>query len=126
MYKFKIKNAANGQYRVQFLYNSEPMVWSENYTTKVTAQNCITSLKVHAKTAVIVDTTIGETGSGYRFEIIKSTNGQYFTHFKASNGEIMVSSETYTAKVNAKNCAQSVKDNSAFAPTVDETVAKVA
>ena len=126
MYRFRIKDAANDQYRVQFLYNSEIMVWSENYVSKSSAQNCISSLKAHAPSAPIVDTTIGESGSGYRWEIVKATNGEYFTRFKASNGETMVRSETYTAKHNAKNCAESVSRNAQSAPVEDETAARVA
>ena len=126
MYKFKVKDAANGQYRVQLLYNSEPLVWSENYVAKASAQNCIASIKANAKTAPIVDLTLGESATGYRLEIVKSNNGEYFTRFKASNGETMVWSETYTAKHNAKNCAQSVKDNAADAPVYDESTSKAA
>lgn len=126
MYKFKIKPAAGGQYRVQFLYNAEIMVWSENYVSKSSAQNCIESLKANAPSAPIVDTTIGESRSGYRWEIVKATNGEYFTRFKASNGETMVHSETYTTKQNAKNCAESVSKNAKSAPVEDETASKVA
>lgn len=124
-YLFKILNSKNNQYRVQLLYNAEPLVWSENYTTKASAQNCIASVKTNAS-APIVDTTIGETATGARFEIVKSTNGQYFVRLKAQNGETLVWSETYTAKHNAKNCAQSVKDHSKDAPIVDESTSKAA
>lgn len=126
MYRFRIKDAANGQYRVQFTYNSEVMVWSENYASKASAQNCINSIKANAGSASIVDLTVGETGSGYRFEIVLTNNGEYFTRFKASNGETMVRSETYTTKHNAKNCAESVKKNAKDAVTVDETASKAA
>lgn len=126
MYRFRIKDAANGEYRVQFTYNSEVMVWSENYASKAGAQNCINSIKANAGTASIVDLTIGESGSGYRFEIVLANNGEYFTRFKASNGETMVRSETYTTKQNAKNCAESVKKNAKDAVTVDETTSKAA
>ncbi|WP_282045881.1 YegP family protein [Roseibium album] len=126
MYKFKIKPAAGGQFRVQFLYNSEILVWSENFTTKAAAKANIDSIKANAPSAAIVDLSIGETGSGYRWQIVKAVNGEYFTRFKASNGETMVRSETYTAKHNAKNCAQSVSANAAAAPVVDETTSYAA
>jgi len=126
MYRFRIKDAANGQYRVQFTYNSEVMVWSENYVSKAGAQNCIASLKANAGSATIVDLTLGETGTGYRFEIVLASNGQFFTRFKSPNGETMVRSETYTAKQNAKNCAESVSKNAKDATTVDETASKAA
>lgn len=121
MHKFKIKSGANGQYRVQFLYNSEIMVWSENYASKASAENCIDSIKKNAPDAAIVDLTADETGSGYRFEIEQAKNGEYFTRFKAANGETVVRSETYTTKRNAKNCAESVQKNGPGAPVEDET-----
>lgn len=119
MYKFKIVTAANGQYRVQFLYNSVIMFWSENYTTKANAQNCIVSIKANAPIAPIVDTTIGEEASGRRFEILKSTNGEYFGRLKGSNGETLVWTETYTQKHNAKSCAEALKAN-ALSATIED------
>ncbi|MEK1928208.1 MAG: YegP family protein [Pararhizobium sp.] len=62
-----------------------------------------------------------ETGSGYRFEIVESKNGEHFVRFKASNGETMVRSETYASKASAKNCIESVKKNGPDAPVEDET-----
>ena len=121
MHKFKILNAVNDQFRIQFLYNSEVMVWSENYTSKASAKNCVQSLKKNAPSASIVDLTKEETGSGYRFEIVESKDGEHFVRFKASNGETMVRSETYASKASAKNCIESVKKNGPDAPVEDET-----
>ena len=126
MYAFRIVDAANGQYRVRFTYNSEIMVWSENFTTKDAAKRNISSLKANAPGAPIVDLTIGESGSGYRWEVGKSSDGQYFTRFVASNGETMVRSERYTQKHNAKNCASSVSNNAGSARIIDETKAQAA
>ena len=55
MHKFKIVAAANDQFRVQFVYNAEVMVWSENYKSKSSAQNCIDSIKKNAPEAAVVD-----------------------------------------------------------------------
>jgi len=122
MHKFKILKAANDQFRIQFLYNSEIMVWSENYASKASAKNCIDSIKKNAPGATTVDLSKDETGSGYRFEIVESKDGEHFVRFKASNGETMVRSETYTSKASAKNCIESVKKNGPDAPVEDETV----
>ncbi|MGI2032884.1 YegP family protein [Rhizobium panacihumi] len=122
MHRFKIVKAANEQFRVQFVYNAEVMVWSENYASKASAKNCIESIKKNAPGAVTVDLTKDETGSGYRFEIVESKNGEHFVRFKAANGEAMVRSETYASKASAKNCIESVKKNAPDADTVDETV----
>ncbi len=122
MHRFKIVKAANEQFRVQFVYNAEVMVWSENYASKASAKNCIESIKKNAPAATTVDLTKDETGSGYRFEIVEAKNGEHFVRFKAANGESMVRSEGYASKASAKNCIESVKKNAPGADTVDETV----
>lgn len=121
MHKFKIVAAKDNQFRVQFVYNSEVMVWSENYASKASAKNCIESIKKNAPEAAVVDLTKEETGKGYRFEIAEAKNGETFVRFIAANGEPMVISETYKSKSSAKNCIDSVKKNSPGADTVDET-----
>jgi len=120
-YKFKIVDRKNDQFGVQFLYNAEIMVWSESYTSKSSAKNCIDSLNTHVAGAAVADTTKGETGSGYRFEIKASSDGQFYVIFVASNGETMVRSERYTSKASAQNCIDSCKKNMPGAEVVDET-----
>ena len=122
MHRFKIVKAANDQFRAQFVYNAEVMVWSENYASKASAKNCIESIKKNAPGAAVVDLTKDETGTGYRFEIVEAKNGEHFVRFKAANGEAMVRSELYASKASAKNCIESVKKNAPGAETVDETL----
>ena len=121
MHKFKIVAAKNDQFRVQFVYNAEVMVWSENYASKASAKNCIESIKKNSPGAAVVDLTKEETGKGYRFEIAEAKNGETFVRFVAAKGDPMVISETYKSKSSAKNCIESVKKNSPGAETVDET-----
>ncbi len=121
MHKFKILKTEKGEYRTQFVYNSEVMVWSENYASKASAKNCVESIKKNAPGAATVDLSKEESGSGYRFEIVESKDGQHFVRFKASNGETMVRSETYASKASAKNCIESLKKNGPDAPIEDET-----
>ena len=120
-HKFKIVSRKNDQYGVQFLYNSEIMVWSESYKGKSSATNCIESIKKNAPGSAVVDLTKDDKGSGYRFEIVESKNGQFFVRFVASNGETMVISETYTDKRNAMNCAVSVAKNAPAAAVEDDS-----
>ncbi|ENM5853497.1 YegP family protein [Vibrio mimicus] len=54
------------------------------------------------------------------YELKKSTNGQFYFVLKASNGQVIVTSETYTSKQNALNGINSVKEN-ANSKTVDLT-----
>jgi uncharacterized protein YegP (UPF0339 family) len=56
-----------------------------------------------------------------KFEIKKTSNGQYRFVLKAGNGEIIATSETYTSKASAKNGIDSVKENAPKAETVDLT-----
>jgi len=107
----------------RFMYNAEPIVWSEQLTTKASAQANAKSVKKNACIASIIDQTIGQTGTGYRFEIFKTTDSQYMVRFKAPNNETVVVSERYTAKHNALNAAKSVRDNSANAEIRDNTTA---
>jgi uncharacterized protein YegP (UPF0339 family) len=121
MHKFKILKNDKDQFRIQFVYNAEVMVWSENYASKASAKNCIESIKKNAPGAATVDLTKDETGTGYRFEIVESKNEEFFVRFKAANGETMVRSETYTSRASAKNCIESIKKNGPDAPVDDET-----
>lgn len=121
MHKYKIVAGKNDQFRVQFCYNAEIMVWSENYKSKSSATNCIESMKKNAPSAPVVDMSKGEDGKGYRFEIDKSKDGQFYVRFRASNNEIMVRSELYKSKSSAKNCIKSVMGRSVDAPVIDET-----
>lgn len=121
MHKFTIVTAKNGQPMVRFVYNSEIMVWSETYASKAGATNCIESIRKNAAGAALVDLTKGETGTGYRFELEKSKDGQTYVRFVASNGETMVRSETYAAKASAINCVTSIQQRAASAPIEDET-----
>ena len=119
-HKFKITAAKGGQFMAKFVYNSETMLWSENYASKASARNCIDSLKKHAPGATVVDQTKGESGKGYRFEIAASKDGQTFVRFVAANGEPMVRSETYKSKSSARNCIESLKKRAAEAAVEDE------
>ena len=125
-YYFQLKNTNGGQYMSRFMYNAEPIVWSEQLTTKANALRNAQSVKKNACIASIVDLTKGETGSGYRFEIFDTSDDQFMVRFVASNDEIVVVSERYTAKHNALNAAKSVRDNSATAEIRDNTVSAAA
>jgi len=47
-----------------------------------------------------------------KFEIKKRTNGEFQFNLKASNGEIILTSEGYTTKANCKKGIESVRKNS--------------
>lgn len=56
-----------------------------------------------------------------KFELYKSSNGEYRFRLKAGNGEIIATSEGYASKASAKNGIESVKTNAAGAPVDDQT-----
>lgn len=119
-HKFHIAGAANDQFKFDFSYNGEKIFWSENYKAKASARSAIESLKKHAPDAATADLSKDETGSGYRFEIVASKDGQHFVRFVASNGETMVRTETYKSKSSAKNAIASIKKNGPGAEVMDE------
>ncbi len=123
MHRFKIVAAKDGQTRVQFVYNSEIIVWSESYKSKASAKNCIASIKKNAPEAAVVDLSGDAKGTGYRFEIVAGKTKGFFVRFVARNGETMVISESYTAKPSAQKAIESVKKNAPGAEIVDETLA---
>lgn len=48
-----------------------------------------------------------------KFELYKSESGKFYFRLKASNGQVILSSQGYTTKANAKNGIQSVVNNAA-------------
>lgn len=59
----------------------------------------------------------------YKFEVFKDKAGEFRFRFRASNGEIMFSSEGYKGKASALNAIESIMKNAAGAETVDQTTA---
>ena len=118
-HKFNITAASGDQFKFDFSYNSEKIFWSENYKQKSSAKAGIESLKKNAPGAATVDLGKGETGSGYRFEIVESKDGQHFVRFVAGNGETMARTETYASKASARNAIESLKTRGPGADVVD-------
>ncbi|MGK6315488.1 YegP family protein [Neorhizobium sp. DT-125] len=59
----------------------------------------------------------------YRFEIYKDKAGEFRFRFRASNGQVMFSSEGYASKASAVNAIESIKANAPGATTDDQTTA---
>lgn len=121
MHKFKITTGKSGQFTAKFVYNAETLIWSETYKSRTSARNCIASVKKNAPAAAVVDISDGESGKGYRFEVVEAKGGQHFVRFVARNGQVLMRSETYAAKASALNCIASVKKNGPGASTETET-----
>ena len=59
-----------------------------------------------------------------KFELNSSSNGKFFFNLKASNGQIILSSEMYESKAAAENGIESVKKNAADDGRYDRLTAK--
>jgi len=55
----------------------------------------------------------------YKFEVYEDKAGGFRFRFRASNGEIMFSSESYKAKTSAKDAIESIKKNAPGAEVVE-------
>ena len=56
-YKFVIKKDKAGEFRVNFMYNSEVMFATEGYSSKASAKNAIESIKKNGPEAETDDQT---------------------------------------------------------------------
>lgn len=56
-----------------------------------------------------------------KFEILKAKGKQFYFVFKATNGEVLLTSETYKSKQACKDGIKLIKRNSIFAKTIDLT-----
>ena len=64
-------------------------------------------------------------GRPVKFTIHKSVkNGQFWFRVVASNGQIMATSEMYSAKASAVNAIESIQKSAGAASIVDESAAK--
>lgn len=121
-HRFRIVARKNGQFGVQFAYNSEIIFWSESYKGKASAKNCIDSIKKNAPGAETFDLAKENAAKGYRFEIAASKDGQTYVRFVARNGETMVRTETYKSKASSKNAIRSLQENGPQADVVDQSI----
>ena len=108
MGKFVIKTGSNGQYYVSLKAdNGQKILASEGYTTKASCQNGIDSVKANAK-------------ADSNYDRRNSTNGKYYFNLKASNGQIIGTSEMYESTSGRDNGIESVKSNAPGASVVEE------
>ena len=109
MGKFVISKDAKGEFRFKLKAgNGEPILASEGYTTKASCENGIESVKTNSQ----VDK---------RFEKKTSANGKHYFNLKASNGQVIGTSEMYESSSSRDNGIASVKSNAANATIEDQT-----
>lgn len=104
---FVIRKSSNQQFYFNLrAANSQVILTSETYTTKASAQGGISAVQANAP----LDS---------RYERKSTASGQHYFVLKASNGQTLGRSETYTTSAGMENGISSVKTNAPTA-TVDD------
>ncbi len=112
MGKFEIKKRKNGEFQFNLKAgNGQVILSSEGYTTKENCKKGIESVKKNSQ----IDS---------RFEKLEAKNGKPYFNLKASNGQIIGSSEMYESTASRDNGIASVKKNAPDADTDDLTLEK--
>jgi len=107
MGKFEVKTRKNGEFQFNLKAgNGQVILSSEGYTTKANCLNGIESVKKNAQ-------------DDNKFDRKTSTNGKHYFNLKATNGQIIGTSEMYESASGMDNGIESVKKNAPDA-TVEE------
>lgn len=107
--KFELKTAANGKFHFNLKAgNGQIILSSEMYESKSAAENGIESVKKNA-------------GDDGRYDRKTSSNGKPYFSLKASNGQVIGSSEMYESESARDNGIESVKTNAPGATVDDQT-----
>lgn len=109
MGKFVITKRTNGEFQFNLKAgNGQTILASEGYTTKLNCENGIASVKKNSK-------------EDNRFDRKTSSNGKSYFNLKASNGQIIGTSEMYESVASRENGIVSVKTNAPDATIDDQT-----
>lgn len=112
MGKFEITKRKSEEYQFNLKAgNGEMILTSEGYTTKENCKNGIESVKKNS--------TIDA-----RFEKKEASNGKSYFNLKATNGQIIGTSQMYASEATRDNGIASVKKNAPEAAIVDLTLAE--
>ncbi|MGB3105267.1 MULTISPECIES: YegP family protein [Sphingobacterium] len=107
MGKFEVKTRKNGEFQFNLKAgNGQVILSSEGYTTKANCLNGVESVKKNAQ-------------DDNKFDRKTSTNGKHYFNLKATNGQIIGTSEMYESASGMENGIDSVKKNAPDA-TVEE------
>ena len=123
MGKFVIKTVASGIKFDLKAGNGEVIATSEVYTTRAACKSGVISVKKNAPAANVEDQTVEGFAKAKhpKFEVYQDKGGEYRFRLKATNGQVIASSEGYVAKDSCLNGIESVKKN---APEADVVIAE--
>ncbi|MCR5149392.1 MAG: YegP family protein [Eubacterium sp.] len=114
MGKFVIKEAKSGVKFDLKAGNGEVIASSQVYKSLITCKKGIASVQKNAPVAAVEDQTV----EGYakeknpKFEIYTDKSGEFRFRLKATNGQIIATSEGYKTMKSCKNGIASVQKNS--------------
>jgi len=122
MSKFVIRTVNSGIKFDLKATNGQVIATSEVYTTERACKNGIESVRKNAAVAGVEDQTVEgfEKVKHPKFELYQDKSGGYRFRLKATNGEIIAVSESYTTLASCKNGVESVKKNAPEAEVVQE------
>lgn len=99
MGKFVISTRKNGEFQFSLKAdNGQVILTSEGYTTRAACENGIESVRKNS-------------GDNARYERKRSTNDKHYFNLKASNGQVIGSSEMYESSAAMENGIASVTKN---------------
>ncbi len=109
MGSFAITKRKNGEFQFNLKAgNGQTILASEGYSSKSGCENGIESVRKNSQ-------------DDDRFDSKTSTNGKHYFNLKASNGQIIGSSEMYESASSRDNGIASVKTNAKDAKIDDQT-----
>ncbi len=109
MGKFIISKRTNDEFQFNLkASNGEIILSSEGYKTKVSCKNGIESVQKNSPEIKM-------------YEIKEAQNGKFHFNLKASNGQVIGTSQLYASEASCKNGIESVMKNAPSATIVDET-----
>lgn len=108
MGKFILSKRTNGEFQFNLVAgNGQNILSSEGYTTKANCENGIASVQKNA------------TDAG-KFEKLESKNAKFYFNLKATNGQIIGTSQMYESAASRDNGIESVMNNAPSAPTEEK------
>ncbi|TXJ22829.1 MAG: DUF1508 domain-containing protein [Chitinophagaceae bacterium] len=110
MGKFVITKRSNGEFQFNLKANNgQTILSSEGYSSKSGANNGIESVRKHAP-------------DDANYDKKTSSNGKYYFNLKASNGQVIGTSEMYESESGRDKGIESVQENAPSATVDDQTV----
>ena len=122
MGKFVIRKVNSGIKFDLKATNGQVIATSEVYTTEAACRNGIASVQKNAPIAAVENQTVEDyaTEKHPKFEMYLDKAGEYRFRLKATNGQVIATSEGYKAEASCVNGIESVKKNAVDAEIVAE------